>query len=254
MSTEGTPPPSIAPKRPIANPTSQGGGGTAVRSAEAPPRPAPSGSGETGSTAPAAQGGSPSGAASAGTTSSAPSFAERLKQSAQGAVDAARTALPTKDEDTAVAAKPVRQPTAARTSARPATSTTTSSAAPSSSGGPRRVRLAVARIDPWSVMKLSFLLSVAVGIMIVVAAAVTWYTLDGLAVFTSVNDIIATLSGSTTFFNILDYVGFERVISLATMIAVVDIVLLTALSTIGAFLYNIVAALVGGVHLTLTDD
>ena len=104
-------------------------------------------------------------------------------------------------------------------------------------------------------MKLSFLLSVAIGIMIVVAAAVVWYTLDGLAVFTrSTTTIADDHRATTTFFDLLEYAPFDRVISLATMIAVVDVVLLTALSTIGAFLYNIVAALVGGVHLTLTDD
>lgn len=131
-------------------------------------------------------------------------------------------------------------------SPRPTTST--------SSGGARKVRLAVARIDPWSVMKLSFLLSVAIGIMIVVAAAVVWQTLDSMAVFTSVNETIATIADDPEFFNLLEYAAFPRVLSLATMIAVVDVVLLTALSTIGAFLYNIVAALVGGVTVTLTDD
>lgn len=120
--------------------------------------------------------------------------------------------------------------------------------------GPRRVRLAVSRVDPWSIMKLSFLLSVAVGIMIVVATAVVWYTLDGMAVFTRVNDVIATLASDPTFFDLEEYAAFDRVISLATMVAVVDIVLLTALATIGAFLYNITAALVGGINLTLTDD
>lgn len=254
MSADGTQPPSIAPKRPIANPTAShgpGGGGTTVRTPESPVRPAP---------APAEVGSSDAG-------SDGPSLTERLKASAQGAVEAARNALPTKDADaattststagaaaaSATATAPRRQPSA-RTTGTNRTPSTSASSMTSSASGSRRVRLAVARIDPWSVMKLSFLLSVAVGIMIVVAAAVIWYTLDGLHVFTSVNDIIATLSGSTTFFDINDYAGFERVISLATMIAVVDIVLLTALSTIGAFLYNIVAALVGGVHLTLTDD
>jgi hypothetical protein len=126
--------------------------------------------------------------------------------------------------------------------------------ASSAAGGPRKVRLAVSKIDPWSVMKLSFLLSVAIGIMIVVASAVVWYTLDNMAVFTSLNDTIAEVTGKDDFFNVLEYAAFDRVISLATMIAVVDVVILTALSTIGAFLYNIVAALVGGVTVTLTDD
>lgn len=121
-------------------------------------------------------------------------------------------------------------------------------------GGPRRVRLAISRVDPWSVMKLSFLLSVAAGIMLVVAAAAVWFTLDGLHVFTKVNDFIIQVTGKESGVNILDYVAFKRIVSGATLIAVVDVFLLTALSTIGAFLYNIVAALVGGLHVTMTDE
>jgi len=103
-------------------------------------------------------------------------------------------------------------------------------------------------------MKLSFLLSVAIGIMIVVAAAVIWFVLDGLSVFTQVNAMLAEIAGKETPIDILKFVGFGRVVSGATVVAVLDVVLLTALSTIGAFLYNITAALVGGVNLTLTDD
>ena len=65
-----------------------------------------------------------------------------------------------------------------------------------SHGAPRRVRLAISRVDPWSVMKLSFLLSVAIGIMIVVAAAVVWFTLNGLHVFTKVDDLVTQITGT----------------------------------------------------------
>ena len=123
-----------------------------------------------------------------------------------------------------------------------------------SAGGARKVKLSIARIDPWSVMKLSFLLSIAIGIMIVVATWVFWYTLNNLGVFTSIDEMISGIAGPGAEVNILDYVARDRVLSLATLLAVVDVVLLTALSTIGAFLYNIVAALVGGIHLTMTDD
>ncbi|UNX54970.1 DUF3566 domain-containing protein [Georgenia sp. TF02-10] len=119
--------------------------------------------------------------------------------------------------------------------------------------GPRRVRLSISRIDPWSAMKLSFLLSVAVGIMIVVAAALVWFVLDSMHVFTDIEELLTDI-GSADFLQLMDYLAFDRVMSLATVVAVVDILLMTALGTIGAFLYNIVAALVGGLHLTLTDD
>lgn len=184
--------------------------------------------------------------------SAAPSMGDRLRRGA----DALRGSR--SDSDTRTDAAPATGAAAGAGSARPTAPAGAARPEParpaSSPGGARKVRLAVARIDPWSVMKLSFLLSVAIGIMIVVAAAVVWQTLDSMAVFTSVNETIATIADDPEFFNLLEYAAFPRVLSLATMIAVVDVVLLTALSTIGAFLYNIVAALVGGVTVTLTDD
>ncbi len=160
-----------------------------------------------------------------------------------GDVDAPDRPAPTPDPGPS----PAKAEPAPRPSVRAAVS------APEDDGAPRRVRLAIARVDPWSVLKLSFLLAVAAGIMLVVTAAVVWQTLDGLSVFTKVNDMVVALGGSNKY-AILDAVSFKRTISLATIIGVVDIVLLTALATLGSFLYNIVAALVGGLHLTLTDD
>lgn len=135
-------------------------------------------------------------------------------------------------------------------SARPAAATGTSSLAGS---GPRRVRLAISRVDPWSVMKLSFLMSVAIGIMIVVATAVVWFALDSLQVFATIEGLVVEILADSDF-DLMQYVQFDRVISVSTLVAVVDIVLITALATIGAFLYNITAALVGGIHVTMTDE
>jgi hypothetical protein len=122
--------------------------------------------------------------------------------------------------------------------------------------GPRKVRLTLGKVDPWSVMKIGFLLSVAIGISLVVLVAVLWMILDTMGVFSDVNRTVGTVLGSSSgsTFNLMDYVGFGRVISLATVIAVIDVFLLTALATLSAFLYNVCAQLVGGVQMTLTDD
>ena len=90
--------------------------------------------------------------------------------------------------------------------------------------------------------------------MIVVAAAVVWLVLDNMAVFTTVNDMIREIVGEESPIDLLQFLDFSRVISGAAVIAIVDVVLLTALSTLGAFLYNICSSLVGGLQLTLTDD
>ncbi|NKX92773.1 DUF3566 domain-containing protein [Sanguibacter hominis ATCC BAA-789] len=120
--------------------------------------------------------------------------------------------------------------------------------------GPRKVRLTLSRVDPWSVMKLSFLLSVAAGVMLIVAAWVFWYAVNSMGVFTQIDEMVRDIVGSESTLDILQYVERDKVLSLATLIAVVDVVLLTALGTIGAFLYNVTAALVGGLHVTLTDE
>ena len=122
--------------------------------------------------------------------------------------------------------------------------------------GPRRVRLSLTRINPLSVMKVSFLLSVAAGIMLVVAAAFVWFMLAAMHVFSTIRDLVGTVmdSKSNAYTALLEYLKLSRAISMATIIAVINIILATALSTIGALLYNVTAAFVGGVHLTLADE
>jgi hypothetical protein len=117
-------------------------------------------------------------------------------------------------------------------------------------------RLTVSSVDPFSALKLSFLLAVAAGIALVIAAAVLWLVLDGIGVFTQLNSVLGDLglNSSNKQFNIYDYIGFGRVISISIVIGVINTVLLTALATITAFLYNLSAGLVGGVRVTLSDD
>lgn len=131
-------------------------------------------------------------------------------------------------------------------------------AAAKSSGGrkPRRARLRLTRIDPWSVMKTSFLLSVAFGIVTVVAVTIVWSVLGFAGVWDSVNQMVQDVIGGedTAEFQVENYVGMSRVLGFTMLVAVVDVVLLTAMATLGAFLYNMAAALLGGVELTLSED
>ena len=121
--------------------------------------------------------------------------------------------------------------------------------------GPRRVKLSVSRVDPWSVMKMSFLLSVAVGIAGVVMITVLWMILSGMGVFADINRTVEdVLSGKGAPFDLMDYLGLGRVVSLSIVIGVIDVILMTAIATLGAFLYNVCSSLVGGLQLTLTDD
>lgn len=121
----------------------------------------------------------------------------------------------------------------------------------------RRARLVLARVDPWSVMKLSFLLSIALAIVAFVAVLVVWSVLDSMGVFDSVGKSVESVTRSSDNaegIDIFDYVGLGRVLSLTVVLAGVNVVLMTALCTLGAFLYNLAASLVGGLHVTFTED
>ena len=118
---------------------------------------------------------------------------------------------------------------------------------------PRRVDLAIARIDAWTVMKVSFLLSVALGIALVIATIVLWLMVDAMHVFSQIEEFLQTV-GAGRFVDLLDYARLPRVISYATIVAVINVILLTALSTLGAMLYNAVASLVGGIKVSLMAE
>ncbi|MFI2641596.1 DUF3566 domain-containing protein [Streptomyces sp. NPDC018610] len=120
----------------------------------------------------------------------------------------------------------------------------------------RKARLRVAKADPWSVMKVSFLLSIALGICTVVAAAVLWMVMNAMGVFSTVGGTISEATGSneSNGFDLQSFLSLPHVLMFSTIIAVIDVVLATALATLGAFIYNLSAGFVGGVELTLAED
>lgn len=120
----------------------------------------------------------------------------------------------------------------------------------------RRARLRVSKADPWSVMKVSFLLSLALGVVTIVAVAVLWMVLDGIGVFSTVGDTMreVTQGDEGSGFDLESFLSLPRVLMFTAVIAVIDVILATALATLGSFIYNISSSFVGGVELTLAED
>lgn len=118
----------------------------------------------------------------------------------------------------------------------------------------RKARLLVSKVEPWSVLKMAFLLSVALGIITVVATVMLWTVLDITGVFDKLNELITSVLGSETRFNLKQVLSLGQVASFATIIAVANVVILTVIAMLGSLLYNISSSLVGGVGVTLTDD
>lgn len=120
----------------------------------------------------------------------------------------------------------------------------------------RKAHLRVTHVDPWSVMKTSFLFSIAIGIVTVVAVAVVWAVLGAAGIWESIDATVADVVGDTSGsdFRIEDYLGMSRVMGFTMIVAVVDVVLVTVIGTLGAFLYNLAAALLGGVEVVLAEE
>lgn len=118
--------------------------------------------------------------------------------------------------------------------------------------GPRRARLTLRRIDPWSAMKFSLVLSVVLFIIWVVVVALLYALLAAMGVFSKLNESIVQLTGSSSA-GIESVISAKTVLSSAVVVGLVDIVLFTALATLGAVIYNLCADLVGGVEVTLAD-
>lgn len=118
----------------------------------------------------------------------------------------------------------------------------------------RRAHLTVAKVDLWSIAKLVFLLSVAVGIVTVVATVILWLVFEVTGIFGGINEILSMLSSQGNSVQITDYLSLGQVAVYATILSVLNVVLLTLLGIICAFLYNVAAKLVGGIGVTLTDD
>ena len=118
----------------------------------------------------------------------------------------------------------------------------------------RRMNLSVTHLNPWSVAKVTFMMSVAGAIIQIVAAALVWVLLDIVGVFDQITQIVASTGLDAGGLNLADVFSLPTILSGTTIFSIVEVVLFTLLATVVALLYNVVSVLVGGIHVTLGDD
>lgn len=124
---------------------------------------------------------------------------------------------------------------------------------PAAAGGGRRARLRLSRVEPLSVTRLSFAFSLCVFVVLLVAVGVLWFVLNSIGVFDSVTEAADTLTeGSET--DISSWLSFGRAMQVGLLIGAINVVLMTALATLGALLYNLCADMIGGLEVTLSDQ
>ncbi|MFI0448412.1 DUF3566 domain-containing protein [Actinomadura sp. 6N118] len=140
----------------------------------------------------------------------------------------------------------------AQTSANPSGSTK-----PSSTKAARKAQLQLARLEPWSVMKFSFVMSLVCFVVLLVAVVVLYMILSGLGVFDSISGTIDELtrdpSKADGGLDAGNWFSFARIFGYTVLVGALNVLLITALSTVGAVIYNLAADLVGGVEVTLKE-
>ena len=118
----------------------------------------------------------------------------------------------------------------------------------------RRMSLSLTRIDAWSAAKVAFMLSIAGGIIQIVAVALLWGMLNVVGVFDQVTQIVSSTGLDAGGFDLTNVFSLGTVLSAVTIFSIVEVVLITVLVVIFTLLYNVVSTLVGGIHVTLGDD
>jgi transmembrane protein DUF3566 len=125
----------------------------------------------------------------------------------------------------------------------------------SSKRSSRQAHLTLARIEPWSVMKFSFVVSLVAFVILFVAVSVVYSTLSALGVFTSLQHVVQSVTSSTdsSGVNASKWWTESRILGYTALLGALNIVLITAMSTIGAVVYNLTSRLIGGVEVTLRE-
>ena len=119
----------------------------------------------------------------------------------------------------------------------------------------RQAMLTLARVEPWSVMKFSFVASVVAFIILFVAVALLYLVLSALGVFDSLQNQVSSITSSQnqSGTNISHWFSASAVLGSTAMLGALNIVLITAMSTVGSVIYNLIAKTVGGIEVTLRE-
>ncbi|MFU0804903.1 MAG: DUF3566 domain-containing protein [Pseudoclavibacter caeni] len=118
--------------------------------------------------------------------------------------------------------------------------------------GRRLVHLRLVAVNVWSAFKVSFLVSIALAIVGLVLALLTWLFVSQLGLFQPINDLLSTTSSDGAE-NVARIFSFGRVMGLSVLAGIVTIIFGTLFGGLCAVIYNAIARIVGGLKLTFSN-
>ena len=118
-----------------------------------------------------------------------------------------------------------------------------------------RARVMIKHVNPWTVLKTSFILSFFIGVVTIAATAVLWIIFEKSSLFATLNDVLSSFAGGDNkAMNIKDYVDFNKAVAASALLACVNCLVIPAVATLTAFFYNLMTKLIGGVEVSLSQD
>ena len=118
----------------------------------------------------------------------------------------------------------------------------------------KQIRLKLRSVDVWSAVKVGFLISIATSISLVVGAWLIWGVLSNSGIFASIGSLLGSVLGETSNLNLEEDFSLNNVMTTAGTLALLNVVLTTALWGVWAVIFNVISKLVGGLSLTFTNN
>jgi len=117
----------------------------------------------------------------------------------------------------------------------------------------KQVRLKLVYIDFWSAIKLSFLVTISLAIVMVVVVFLVWTLLNSLGIFGQIDGILGDILGDDAF-SLTETFSLAQVMGFSLVVALLNVVAGTALGAVGALLYNLSVKLTGGLLVGFTNN
>ena len=117
----------------------------------------------------------------------------------------------------------------------------------------KQVQLKLVKIEVWSAIKAGFFVTLAAGIATVVGFFALWYLVGQIGLFASLNSLLSGIFGDGGV-DIEQELSLPRVMSFASTLAIINIILGTALAGLYAMIFNVIGKITGGIAVSFTNN
>ena len=117
----------------------------------------------------------------------------------------------------------------------------------------KRASMRLVYIDFWSALKMSFLISLVLAVVIVALTLLLWSVLDKLGLVSSMSTFLESIAGAQGA-ALVSGLTFANVMTFTLVVSLLEVIVVSALGAIFAALFNLAVHVVGGWKVTFGSD